>query len=142
MTEFERGLGQRWFELVWNQRRREAIAQMLSPDAVLHEGNVDTLGADAFYPFFDRINQTFSDINVHIDDALADGDKVCVRWTFTGNHTGDGLGFAATGVKVHITGISIIRVTGDRIVEGWQNWDMLGMLEQIKGGGRAATYVG
>jgi len=48
---------------------------------------------------------------------------------------------APTGVTIHVTGISILRVSGGRIVEGWQNWDMLGMMEQINGLSRAATYI-
>jgi hypothetical protein len=40
-----------------------------------------------------------------------------------------------------VTGINIIRVVDGKVVEGWQNWDMLGMMEQIRGTGKAATYV-
>jgi predicted ester cyclase len=141
MTDQERDLGRRWFEEVWNQGRREAIAELLAPHGVLHEGDTDTVGPDGFYPFFERIRGTLSDIHVTISDTLAAGDKVCVRWSCTGKHTGDGLGIAPTGVAVHITGISILRVAGGKLVEGWQNWDMLGMMEQIQGLRKAATYI-
>ena len=49
MTDYERHLGSRWFEEVWNKGRREAIAEMLAPNAVLHEGATDTAGAEGFY---------------------------------------------------------------------------------------------
>jgi len=52
MTESERDLGRRWFELVWNQGKREAIAEMLSPNALIHDGGTDTRGIDGFYVFF------------------------------------------------------------------------------------------
>ena len=48
---------------------------------------------------------------------------------------------AATGVPIHITGITIIRIAGGKMVEGWQNWDMLGLMEQIQGMRKSATYV-
>jgi steroid delta-isomerase-like uncharacterized protein len=131
-----------WFEEVWNKGRREAIAEMLSPGAVIHDGGVDTVGAEGFYPFFERIRATFSDFRIDVEDTIAASDKVCVRWSCTGKHTGGGLGIPPTGKTLHITGISILRVADGKLVEGWQNWDMLGMMEQIKGGGRSATYIG
>jgi predicted ester cyclase len=85
---------------------------------------------------------TLSDLRVNVEDTIAEGDKLCVRWSCTAKHTGDGLGIAPTAVTIHVTGISIIRVAGGKMVEGWQNWDMLGMMEQIKGGARSATYIG
>ena len=142
MTESERGLGRRWFELVWNQGRREAIAEMLAPDAVVHDGGSDASGPEGFYPFYDRLRATISEIHVHIEDTFAEGDNLCVRWSCTGKHTGNGLGIAPTGKTIHVTGISILRVADGRLVEGWQNWDMLGMMEQINGLARSATYIG
>jgi hypothetical protein len=40
------------------------------------------------------------------------------------------LGIAPTGVIIHATGITIARVAGGKMVEAWQNWDMLGMMER------------
>jgi steroid delta-isomerase-like uncharacterized protein len=141
MTDLERGLGRRWFEQVWNQGRREAIAELLAPDGVLHDGGTDTTGPEGFYRFFDRIRDTFSEIHVDVKDTIAEGDKVCVRWSFAGKHTGGGLGVSPSGVMIHITGISILRVMDGKLVEGWQNWDMLGMMEQIQGLRKSATYI-
>jgi len=141
MTSLERGLGERWFDQVWNQLRRDAIGEMFAPDAVLHDGGVDTTGPDGFYPFFDRMNAAFSGLHVKVEDSIAEGDKICVRWTCQARHTGDGMGIAPTGITINITGISIFRVEGGRMIEAWQNWDMLGMLEQIKSVAKSPTYV-
>lgn len=141
MTDLERDLGRRWFELVWNQRRRAAIAELLAPDGVIHDGGTDTRGPEGFYPSFDRMSDTFPDLHVNVEDTIAEGDKVCVRWSCTGTHTGGGLGVAPTGITIHITGISILRVAGGKLIEGWQNWDMLRMMEQIQGLRKSATYI-
>ena len=114
---------------------------MLAPDAVLHEGGTDCVGAEGFYAFFDRLNAAFSEFRVTVHDTIAEGDRACVRWTCSCRHTGDGLGIPATQKTVLVTGISILRIAEGRMVEGWQNWDMLGMLEQIQGSNRSATYV-
>ena len=141
MTEAQRDLGRRWFEQVWNQGRRDGIAEMTSPDVVIHDGETVTVGHSGFYSFFDRMRTTFSEININVKDSIAEGDKLCVRWECTGKHTGDGLDIAPTGKSFHVTGISIMRLVDVMIVEAWQNWDMLGLMEQIKDAGKSATYI-
>jgi len=141
MTEQERDLGRRFFEEVWNKGRREAIAEFISREAVLHEGGSDIVGPDGFYPFFDRLSAALSEIHASVEETLADGDKICVRWSFSAKHSGEGLGVAPSGVNIHVTGITIMRVAGDKLIEGWQNWDMLGMMQQIQGSNKAATYI-
>jgi steroid delta-isomerase-like uncharacterized protein len=141
MTDEERNLGKRWFEEVWNAGRRDAIPEMLAPDAVLHEGGQDSVGPDGFYPLFDRMHAAMEDIQTTVYDTIAEGDRICVRWSFSGKHSGPGLGIPATGKTVQVTGITIMRVVNGKAVEGWQNWDMLGMMEQLQGTSRSATYV-
>jgi predicted ester cyclase len=141
MTEQQRDLGRRFFEEVWNQGRRDAIAEFISPEAVLHEGASDIVGPDGFYPFFDRFRAALSEIHTSVGETMAEGDKICVRWSLAAKHTGEGLGVAPSGVSIHVTGITIMRVAGDKFIEGWQNWDMLGLMQQIEGSRMAATYV-
>ncbi len=141
MTEVDRGFGARWFEEVWNKGRRAAIAEMLAPDGVVHEGKTDAVGPEGFYPFFDRLNAAFSEFRATVHDTIIEGDRACLRWSCRCKHTGDGLGMPATGKTVHATGISIIRVANGQMVECWQNWDMLGILEQIRESERSATYL-
>jgi predicted ester cyclase len=80
-------------------------------------------------------------MHLRVEDTIAEGDKLCVRWECTCRHTGDGLGVAPTGKTVHTTGISIMRLAGTMFVEAWQNWDMLGLMEQIRDDGKSGTYI-
>ena len=142
MSEANKALAKRWFEEVWNKRRREAIDEMLSPDALLDEGGVVVQGPQGFHPFFDRMSDAFSDIHVTFDDALAEGDKVCLRWSCAMTHTGHGLGMPPTNKRLSTTGISIVRVANGKLTAGWQNWDMLGLMQQIRGTeAMAPTYI-
>jgi steroid delta-isomerase-like uncharacterized protein len=141
MAQTDRDLGRRWFEEVWNRGRRDAIPEMLAADGVLHDGGLDSVGPEGFYAFFDRMRATLSEIQVTVHDTIVEGHRICVRWSCTAKHAGDGLGFAATGKTIHVTGISIVRVAGGKVIECWQNWDMLGMMEQIRGAGKSATYI-
>jgi steroid delta-isomerase-like uncharacterized protein len=143
MTEAERNLGNRWFEEVWNKQRRDAVAELLTPDAVLHDGATDSTGPEGFYPFFDRMQSAISEMGVTVHDSMVDRDLVCVRWSCTGRHTGDGLSIPSTGKSFHVTGLSMLRVANGKLVEGWQNWDMLGLMQQLQSSPKAlATYIG
>lgn len=141
MTETERGLGNLWFDEVWNKGRREAIGEMFGPDATLHDGDVATHGPGAFYQFFDRMHSTFSDIRIDILDTFAEADKLCLRWSCTAQHTGNGLGVKPTHKQTKFTGISIMQIEDGRIVEAWQNWDMMGLMHQIGAAPRLETYI-
>ena len=141
MSEQNKELVRRWFEEVWNQGRREAIAEMLAPDAVIYDGGSASTGPEGFYPFFDRMQAAFSDIRMTLHDMIAEGDKVCVRWSSTVRHTGDALGMAATNQSIEITGISVARVANGKLAGAWQNWDMLGMMQRVRGESSAPTYI-
>jgi len=81
--------------------------------------------------FADRIRTAFPDTDIVVEDAFGIDDKVAARWSATMTHSGDGVGVPATGKRVTITGMSIARIVDGKIVEGWDNWDRLAMLEQI-----------
>jgi steroid delta-isomerase-like uncharacterized protein len=141
MSETNKTFATLWFEKVWNEGRRDAIVEMLAPDGVIHDGHEILTGPDGFYSFFDRMHAAFSDIHITIESALAEGDDVCLRWSCTMRHSGDGLGLPATGKVVKTTGISIIRLANGKLAEGWQNWDMLGLIQQITEAPRSRTYI-
>jgi steroid delta-isomerase-like uncharacterized protein len=124
----------RWFREVWNEGKTETVYELLSPDAV-GRGQTgpqsEIHGPAEFVPFVERIRGAFPDINVTIEDGFGAEDKVVVRWSATMTHRGDHLGIPATGKEVRLTGITIARILEGQIVEGWDNWDQLGMLQQI-----------
>ena len=127
-------LVKRWFQEVWNEGRMETVHELLSPNAVVRgqTGPQEEIhGPAEFLPFVESIRSAFPDIHITIEDAVGAADKVVVRWAGTMTHKGSGLGIPASGKKVHLTGITIGRIVDGKIVEGWDNWDRLAMLEQI-----------
>jgi steroid delta-isomerase-like uncharacterized protein len=131
VSEVYKQLAKRWFEEVWNKGRREAIGELLAPDALFHEGGAVALGSEGFYPFFDRMQAAFSGIHITVHEAIAEGDRVCLRWSGIMRHTGDGLGVPPTNEQLSITGISIVRIANNQLVERWQNWDMHGLMQLV-----------
>jgi len=74
----------------------------------------------------------FPDMQVTIDDVIAEGDKVAYRWTARGTQTGEMMGIPPTGRSVILTGITIDRYDAEsKIVEHWESYDQLGMLQQL-----------
>ena len=121
----------RWFEEVWNKGRVDAIDEMLSPQGVAHGLGPDLHGPAQFKPFHAMFRAAFPDMKIQITKALGEGDLATVHWTATGTHRGDSLGFPATGRQVQFTGISTCRFDDKQIVEGWNNFDQLGLFVQL-----------
>jgi steroid delta-isomerase-like uncharacterized protein len=142
MAHENSALIRRWFEEVWNKGRLEAIDEMASPDVIGHgQAQHETdIGMAEFKPFVVALRSAFPDMKVVIDQTIEQGDKVVARWTSTMTHKSEFLGFPATGKKATVTGTSIQRISNGKIVEGWDNWDQLGLLVQI-GAVPAAHFV-
>ena len=66
-----------------------------------------------------------------IEDMIAEGDKVVVRITGHGTHTGEFLGSPPTGKQLTMTGIAIYRIAGGKIVERWAEHNLLGLMHQL-----------
>jgi len=71
------------------------------------------------------------DLHFTIDDIVAEGDKVAVRFTFSGTHKGEIMGIPPTNKELTIWGINIYRVVGGKFVEGWERADTLGLMQQL-----------
>jgi steroid delta-isomerase-like uncharacterized protein len=134
MSEANIAIAKRWFDEVWNQRRTATITELFAPNGISHgaaEDGSDLHGPAAFLTLYERITGAFPDMKLKIEDAIAQGDKVLIRWTATMRHTGDGLGIAATNKPVAIGGMSLARIANGQLVEAWDHWDKLAMLQQI-----------
>jgi steroid delta-isomerase-like uncharacterized protein len=135
MSEHNKAFIRRWFEEVWNKGREEAIDEMFAEEGVANgledESGQPLRGPEGFKPFFRKFREAFPEIQVVVEDAVAEGDKVAARCTVRGRHRGDSLGFAATERPVEFTGITIVRIRHGKIVEAWNNFDFMTMFQQL-----------
>ena len=135
MSEENKAVLQRWFEEVWNQGNSKTIDELLAQDGVIH-GLVDASGQavrglEGFHEFHNQFRGAFSDLNISVDDVVAEGDRVVARCSVRGRHTGESLGFAATDAPVQFEGIAIVRIKDGKIVEAWNQFDFLEMNKQL-----------
>jgi predicted ester cyclase len=96
-------------------------------------------GIDGVRAFFGMFLAGLADIEVTIDELVADGDRVAVATTTSGTHNGELFGVAPTGRRISVTGIDIVRVEGDRIVEHRGLTDTVGLLRQLHADGAASA---
>jgi len=134
MSDANVALMKRWFDEVWNQRRAATITELFAPGGISHgvaEDGSDLIGAETFLPFYQRFRGAFPDFKLSVEDAIGHGDKVLIRWSATMNHTGDHLGIPATHKPVTLSGMCLAKIANGKIVEAWDQWDKLAMLQQI-----------
>ena len=105
----------------------------IAPDFVDHDSAMpeEVHGIEGFKDFVRMFRSAFPDLHVEVQDQVAEGDKVATRWTASGTHEGELAGIPATGNWVEITGMEISRISGGKIAEIWDNYDVMGMMQQI-----------
>jgi steroid delta-isomerase-like uncharacterized protein len=108
------------------------IDEVYAPNFVQHEPEPQKVNSrEALKQYVDAYLTAFPDLQLSIEDLIAEGDKVVWRFNSTGHQNGPFMGMPPTGRTGSITGIVIFRLQDSRIVEGWVNIDLLGLLQQI-----------
>jgi steroid delta-isomerase-like uncharacterized protein len=132
MSQSHHALAVRWMEEVWNDRNDATIDELLSPEAVGHaEGMPDICGPREFREFRSGLLNAFPDLRLDVQDTLCAGDNVVLRWRVRGHHRGAGLGLAASGRSVDFWGMTWLRFSNGRIVEGWDAWNQGGLMQRL-----------
>jgi steroid delta-isomerase-like uncharacterized protein len=133
MSEGNKNLVRRLFEEVWNKGNLQVTDDLLTPNYAHHDSSTPDLGRG---PEGEKKRATlyrtaFPDLQLTVEDIIAEGETVVARWSCRGTHKGDLNGIAPTGKRVNITGISIARFTNGKMSEGFVNWDALSLMQQL-----------
>jgi steroid delta-isomerase-like uncharacterized protein len=133
MSEQNKAIVQRFIDEVWNNRNYDLVEEIFAEDHVNHDpaDANPTGGPRGARDFVETLHASFPDARIEIDDIIAEGDRVVIRWHSSGTHQGELMGIPASGRRAHTTGIGIDRIVDGKIVESWTNWDTLGLLAQI-----------
>jgi predicted ester cyclase len=70
-------------------------------------------------------------VSFKIEDLIAEEDRVAVRVTAHGRHTGEFIGLAPSGREYTISEMHIFHVRDGKIAEHWRDADMLGLMRQL-----------
>jgi predicted ester cyclase len=130
-TETNKKLVRRFYDEVLNDGRAEVIDELALADYTEHDplpGQRDGLVGlkDRTAMLIEGLAPTFT-----VHDVIAESDRVVVRWTNAGTHSGPFLGIPPTGRSFSMAGIDIYRIENDRMAEHWHVVDQLTMLQQL-----------
>jgi steroid delta-isomerase-like uncharacterized protein len=119
-------------EEVWNRHRVDAMDRFYSPAYQHHDLSRPDVRTLADYKQWARdLLVGLPDFQVAADELIAEGDRAVKRWTASGHHNGVLAGIPPTGQAIQFSGVSLYRLEGERIVESWYVYDMLGLAQQL-----------
>ena len=124
-------LARRSWEIA-NQHNPDLIEEFYAPSLVWHEPDQDVRGYEQAKQFTSTFFAAFPDLNISVEDVIAEGDQAVSRYTIRGTHQGETEEFGPpTGRQMELQGITIHRIEGGKIVEEWEQYDKLSFLQQL-----------
>jgi len=131
-TEENKALDRHVLEKVWHKGNLAVVDELADENVVNHVPSGPPLkGPEAYKQFVLMYRSAFPDLHFTIEDQIAEGDKVVMRYTARGTHKGELMGIPPTGKQITVTGITIGHIVGGKYVESWANYDALGMIQQL-----------
>ena len=130
-AEKDQATVRRYYLEVFNQKKESLLDELAVPDYVEHNpfpGHGQ--GIAGLYQRVGMLQSAFR-ANFTIEDMIVEGDKVVVRWTNQVVHQGTFFGIPATGKRVTVQGIDIIRMRDGKMAEHWDVVDLLSVLQQL-----------
>jgi predicted ester cyclase len=121
-------------ERMMAEQSESALDECLAPGFIDHNAPPDQPpGREGAKHTLRKAMHALSNMQVHLEDLLADGDKVVIRYTAEATHVGSFMGYPGTGNRLTWTTISIYRVEDGHIVERWGLVDHATLLHQLRG---------
>jgi predicted ester cyclase len=134
-TEENKAIVRRAIEEGWNQGHVAVFDEQNATNLINHDPDNPGVRTNEDYKRWVTASlNAFPNLHITIEDLIAEGNQVAMRWTVRGTHSGDlvmPVLLPATGKQVTITGITIVRFAGGKAVEAWHQGDTLGLLQQL-----------
>ena len=133
-TKENKAIAQQFCEETWGKGNLAVVDELASSDfKVYYPILPETLDCQGFKSWLADTHIGFPDLQFTITDAIAEEDKVAIRWTAQGTHKGEIklLNLAPTFKSVSWTGIIIYRIKEGKVVEERGEEDALGFLQQL-----------
>ena len=112
-------------------RDLDGLGTLFAPDVAFHGLAPQALNWEGVKGAMTEFFTAFPDSRMPLDDAIAEGDRVAMRHSFRGTHKAPFQGIPATDKSVVVTAIVTVRLRNNKVVEGWLNADIFGMLQQL-----------
>jgi steroid delta-isomerase-like uncharacterized protein len=130
-AETNKALARRYWQELWNEKRREALDELTREPVKLHFPVGQAHRPPSLTAWFETALRAFPDVHFDVLDMIAEGDMVVTRWRYHATNTGPFLGRPPTGRAVTDEGITTLRFEDGKVVEEWVVQDSLGLLKQL-----------
>jgi len=117
----------------WNKRDFEVIKELVAPEYHYYSPS-NRANPKSREETIEEMEMFFTgvpDAYFTVEELIISGNKVISRWVVEGTHQGQFEGIPATWNKIEYSGIMITRIENEQIVEDRENWDGLGLFEQL-----------
>jgi predicted ester cyclase len=119
---------------IYNSHDVSRFDELLADDCVLVRNGVEARGREEVKRVLARLYAAIPDIEYRLDDVVAAGDKLALRWSGRGTHRGEYMGVAPTGRPLSYDGITLYERRGDRLQRIWVSTNLLGLLRALTTG--------
>ena len=133
MSTENKNIVRRLYDEVWNKRKLDLVAELISPSHALNDPFVSgsQVGPEMYRRRIVELTTSFPDLRFTLDDLIAEKDKVVAAWVISGTHKGEFMNIPATGKKVTVEGVTIHYIRNGKILDSNARWDGIGLLRQI-----------
>jgi steroid delta-isomerase-like uncharacterized protein len=115
-----------------NGRNLTLVTDYYAQDYVWHGGDGnDVSGPEGYKQLLSMYFDAFPDLQIAVDDQIAEDDRVATRWTVRATHQGAFGSIAPTGRSVAVSGTLISRIREGKVIEDWEYFDNLHLLQQL-----------
>lgn len=118
----------RLYEDAINRGQLQLADELVASD---YQGLHGETGPDGYRATVTSLRTGFPDIHFTIEDLIGDGDRVAVRWRWTGTQRGPFMGYPPSNKPVNNTGIAIYQLHDGKVARAWLETDRLGALQQL-----------
>jgi steroid delta-isomerase-like uncharacterized protein len=131
--EENKAIVQRYVDEIQNEHNLDAIESIFSSDFIDHMDTYGGLfqGLDGLTQGYSQLLTAFPDLQMTVQELIAEDDKVVVYKTGSGTHCEEYQGIPATGKKIEFTNIYIFRIKDKKIAEYWGLYDEYGVKRQL-----------
>lgn len=131
IEEANKALIKRWLAELWDKGNYAVAQEILVPDFIRHSKAAPATGPKQYAAIVKSCHDAFPDTKIELVDMIAEGDKVFVRWSWTGTHKAAFRKIPPTGKKIHVFGCDLIRIKDGKLVELWPLFDPLRLMKQL-----------
>jgi predicted ester cyclase len=130
--EENKTIARRITEEIWGKGNLALIDELFAPNYVDHNPMPGLApNREGLKQSVTMMQAAFPDLHTHVDDLVAEGNKVVSRFSGHGTQKDELMGIPPTGKEAMVTGIQICHIVDGKVIEDWSELDYIGMMQQL-----------